>query len=32
MRQAINDGGLEAYYQPVITLEHGKVTGDAIAL
>src|SRR6266702_1698907 len=26
LRQAISDGGLEAYYQPVITLEHGKVS------
>ena len=26
LRQAINDGSLEAYYQPVITLDHGKVS------
>ena len=26
LRQAIIDGGLEAYYQPVITLDHGKVS------
>ena len=26
LRQAINDGGLEVYYQPVITLDHGKVS------
>ncbi len=26
LRQAINDGSLEAYYQPVVTLDHGKVS------
>ena len=26
LRQAISDGGLEAYYQPVVTLEDGKVS------
>jgi len=26
LRQAINDGRLEAYYQPVVTLDHGKVS------
>jgi diguanylate cyclase (GGDEF)-like protein len=26
LRQAINDGSLEAYYQPVVTLDHDKVS------
>jgi diguanylate cyclase (GGDEF)-like protein len=26
LRQAISDGGLEAYYQPVLNLENGKVS------
>ncbi|MBN8991856.1 MAG: EAL domain-containing protein [Rhizobiales bacterium] len=26
LRQAISDGGLEAYYQPVLTLEDGKIS------
>jgi diguanylate cyclase (GGDEF)-like protein len=26
LRQAISDGGFEAYYQPVVTLEDGKVS------
>jgi diguanylate cyclase (GGDEF)-like protein len=26
LRQAINDGSLEAYYQPVVTLDHGKIS------
>ena len=26
LRQAINDGGLEAYYQPVVNIEDGKIS------
>ena len=27
LRQAVSDGGLEVYYQPVVALDHGKISG-----